>query len=79
MCRGVIVVGGLLSSFATMVKVVVRQVVFYHSHNALPVGVEFGFSEDDDVVVISSDVIIDNFPGGSYAFAVDSGNVGSLG
>ena len=63
MCHGAIVVGGLLSSFATAVKVVVRQVVFYHSHNALPVGVKFGFREDDNVVVISSDVIIDNFPG----------------
>jgi hypothetical protein len=61
-----------------VVKVLVRHVFFNHTHDALPVGVQFGFCEDDDVILIGSDMVIEDFPGGTYTPAVDSGDVSVL-
>lgn len=58
----VVVVCGLHSSLAAMVEVIVREILLDHSHDTFPVRDEFGFCEDNNVVVVSSDMIIDNFP-----------------
>ena len=61
-CEGVFVVGGLLDCFAAVVKVVVREIFLNHSHDPFSVGVQFGFCEGYNVIVLGSDVVINDFP-----------------
>ena len=79
MCDGVVIIGCLLKAFTAVVKVVIRHVFFNHTHDALPVSMKFSFCKDNDVVVVGSDVVIKDFPGGPYAPTVDGGDVGGLG
>jgi len=76
--ESVVFIGSLLDTFATVVKVVVWHVLLDHTHDAFSVGDEFGFSKDNNVIVVGSNVIIEEFPGGAYSSAVNRGNVGGL-
>ena len=78
MGNGVVVIGSLLDSFATVVKVIVRHVSHDHTHDTCSVRTEFGFSQNDNVICVGPNVVINYFPRGCYASTGSSSGVSSV-